>query len=125
MCWIVIKNKLIMAIKGIEITSSIPDEEKVSNTIIKVFAKISGFQVNINQDKSLTVEVFVEYHRTAAAGDADKHSISGWPNLKPSYIVSVSEAGWDSASKSPNDALYNKLYDAMTPDFTTLTKVNK
>ena len=110
-----------MATKGIEITSSVTDETKTSGSLTKIFAKITGFNLHINDNNSLTVEIFVKYHRTEAASDGEKIAVSGWPSLKPSYIIEITEAGGSSVL----DALYNKLKTAMEADHATLTKINK
>lgn len=115
------------ATKGIRISDSIADEEKASGNITTVFATITGVQAQKKGDGSgdYDCEIFVKYHRTEAAYDANKKDINSWDALKTSYKLSMSEADLDSEATSCNNAFYNALEAAMGADFSSLTKVNK
>ena len=114
-----------MAIKGIKIGDSLPDEQKTSGIINTNFTTIYR-SVNTKQtDGSYSVDIFPIYHRTEAACGGNKVQLVNWAALTSIYTVIITEAEFDDATKASNDLLFDKLFDAMGTDFSTLTKINK
>lgn len=116
-----------MAVKGIKIGDSVSDEENASGSITTIFTTITGVHAHKKPDNSgdYDCEIFVKYHRTEGAYDANKLAITNWAALPASYILEMTEAQLDASGTSTNDAFYNALETAMGANFSNLTPINK
>ena len=112
-----------MATKGILIGDALPNQSKGSGTTTTIFICIRWHNIIKLPDGSYQAELVLWYYESETAEGASGKPLT-WV-LPSSYMVTVTEAEWDSNAKAPNELFYDKLETALNVIYTSVTKKPK